>query len=320
MKNLFCCLLMITLFTNCGNKAAKEKELADQKNAALIQTRLNQVVGIGRVEPENEIIQSASPVSGIVSKILKKENDAVKEGEAILEIDNRIEDAKCKQLSDAVMTQEAQIKMDEAAIQEYQAKYSNAVSESQRLQRLLAKGAETQQAVDDANTNLQSFQSNLNRLHAGVAVSKSKLAETRSALEVAKREKDQKIIRSPVDGKILEITAIIGSSLDTKQSFAQIRPIGKTIAVCEVDELFADKVNDGQKAWIRKFGSLDTLSTGTVFFSSSLLKKKSLFTDQAGEKEDRRVREIKIMLDHPEKLLLNSRVECVIDISGNTKN
>jgi hypothetical protein len=44
-----------------------------------------------------------------------------------------------------------------------------------------------------------------------------------------------------------------------------------------------------------------------------------LFTDQSGEKEDRRVRTIKIMLDRPDRLLLNARVECVIDISGNLK-
>jgi hypothetical protein len=42
----------------------------------------------------------------------------------------------------------------------------------------------------------------------------------------------------------------------------------------------------------RNVGSLDTLSTGTIYFTSSFLKKKSLFTDQSGEKEDRRVRTI----------------------------
>jgi len=76
---------------------------------------------------------------------------------------------------------------------------------------------------------------------------------------------------------------------------------------------------EGQKAWIRNMGSLDTLTTGTVYFTASFMKKKSLFTDQAGEKEDRRVREIKILLDQPAKLLLNARIECVIDISVTQK-
>jgi hypothetical protein len=89
--------------------------------------------------------------------------------------------------------------------------------------------------------------------------------------------------------------------------------------VCEIDEMYAGKIAVGQKGWIRNVGSIDTLSTGTVYFTYSFLKKKSLFTDQSGEKEDRRVRTIKMMLDQPEKLLLNARIECVIDISGNLK-
>ena len=319
MKKIICLFLIQSFFSQCTNNAAKEKAISDEKIAAALRNQLNQVVGIGRVEPENELIQLSSPVSGIVSNIFKKENDEVKVGEAILALDNLIEAAKYKQAQKSVITQEAQIKMDEAAIQEYQSKYNNAVTEVQRLQRLLSKGAETQQTVDNANTNLQSIQSNLERLKAAVLFSKSKLSETQAALELAQKEKEQKIIKSLVNGKIVEITALTGSSIDPKQSFAQIRPDGKTIAVCEVDEMFADKIMEGQKAWIRKFGSLDTLTTGLVFFTSTLLKKKSLFTDQAGEKEDRRVREIKIMLDHPEKILLNARVECVIDISDTTK-
>jgi len=165
-----------------------------------------------------------------------------------------------------------------------------------------------------------SFQSNLKRLQAGADVSKSRLNETKAALHEAQIERARKIILSPVNGRILEITVLAGGSVDTQESLAQISPEGKTIAICEIDEMYAGKIAVGQKGWIRNVGSLDTLSTGTVYFTYSFLKKKSLFTDQSGEKEDRRVRTIKMFLDQPEKLLLNARIECVIDISGNPKN
>jgi len=181
----------------------------------------------------------------------------------------------------------------------------------------MAKGSETQSAVDDARTNLLSFQSNVSRLENLVNVSKSKLQETLAAVEVAKQEKNQKIIHSPVNGKILEINPVLGAAIDNKTSFGQISPKGRIIAIGEIDESNASKIQEGQKAWIRNLGSLDTLSTGTVYFASSYLKKKSLFTDQPGEKEDRRVREIKIVLTNPGKLLLNSRVECVIKLDQN---
>ena len=92
--------------------------------------------------------------------------------------------------------------------------------------------------------------------------------------------------------------------------------MGKNIAIGEIDELYSDQVVVGQNAWIRHVGTTDTISTGKVIFTSSFLKKKSLFTDQTGEKEDRRVRTIKISLDKSEGLLLNARVECVIDLKS----
>lgn len=315
MKQSVCLLVLLILFSACGNKEVKDKATASEKDTEIVR----QVVGIGKIEPESDIIQLSSPVNGIVQRILKKENDTVSSGMPILELDHQLEDGKVRQLATEMNTQAQQIKSDEASVGEYEAKYNNAVLEMQRMQRLLAKEAETQQAVDDAGTNIKSLQSNLKRLQAAVAVSKGKLEQIKAAMHVAEIERGQKIIKSPVDGKILEINTLAGGSIDTRQSIGQINPMGKTIAVCEIDEMYADRVSVGQKALIRNVGSPDTLSGGTVYVAFSFLKKKSLFTDQSGEKEDRRVRTIKIMLDRPDNLLLNARVECVIDISGNLK-
>ena len=316
MKKELFFFLLFSIFISCNNQGAKDK-IDNEKSKLAIQNNL--VVGIGEIIPEHNIIQLSTAVNGIVQKIYKNENDSVSTGTPILELDHELEDAKVKQLSSEVNTQAAQVNADEASVGEYNARYNNAVSELQRLQRLLAKGAETQQAVDDANTDLKTFLANLKRLQANVEVSKSKLQETKAAWQSAKIERDQKTILSPVKGRILELNVLPGGAVNTQQSFAQINPEGKTIAVCEIDELYADKIAVGQKGWIRNVGSTDTLSTGTVYFAASFLNKKSLFTDQSGEKEDRRVRTIKMLLDQPTGLLLNARIECVIDVAGNLK-
>ena len=316
MKQTLYFLLLFSIFISCKNNDATDKTDANKVKLA---TNIQQVIGIGQIVPEHDIIQLSSPVNGIVQKIYKNENDSLSAGTPILELDHQLEDAKVNQLSSEVNTQLEQINADAASVGEFAAKYNNGVTELQRLQRLLAKGAETQQAVDDANTSLKSFQSNQKRLQANVEVAKSKLKETKAALQSAMIEREQKIILSPVNGKLLELNILMGGAVNTQQSIAQIEPSGKTIAVCEIDELNAAKISVGQKGWIRNVGAVDTLSTGTVYFAFSFLKKKSLFTDQSGEKEDRRVRTIKMMLDSPDKLLLNARVECVIDISNNLK-
>jgi multidrug efflux pump subunit AcrA (membrane-fusion protein) len=316
MKNFISFLFLILIFYACGNKTKKENLKIENAKKAIA---VNQIVGIGKIVPENDIIQVSSPVNGIVMKIDKKENDTVHIGDVLLQLDHQLEDEKITQMNKEVATQAAQIKVDAASVGEWTAKASNAKKELQSLQNLLMKGAETQQAVDDKATELKTIKANVNKLIATVNVSKRKWQETKTAMQSAVIERDQKIIKSRVDGKILEISVIIGSSVSIAQSIAQISPLGNTIAICEIDELNAEKIIVGQKGWIRNIGASDTLSTATVYSALSFLKKKSLFTDQSGEKEDRRVRTIKMMIDQPEKLLLNARVECVIDISSNRK-
>jgi multidrug efflux pump subunit AcrA (membrane-fusion protein) len=314
MKQYYSILILLSTLISCNNKSVNEKLKSENAKQDLV---IDYIVGVGKIIPENDIIQLSSPVNGIVREIYKHENDTVIIGTVILELEHHLEDAKLLQLRNEVATQSAQINVDNASVDEFVAKCNNAKSELNRLQNLLAKGAETQQTIDNASTDLKSFQANLKRLEANVIVSKSRLNETKAALQVAQVERDQKIITSPVHGRILELTVLIGTSVAIQQSFAQINPEGRTIAICEIDELNAEKVAVGQKGWIRNVGSSDTLSTGTIYFTSSFLKKKSLFTDQSGEKEDRRVMTIKMMLDQPGKLLLNARVECVINLSNN---
>ncbi len=69
----------------------------------------------------------------------------------------------------------------------------------------------------------------------------------------------------------------------------------------------------GQLAIIRQPGSDRELARGVVFYAAPSLKKKSLFSDDAGNLEDRRVREVRIRVTSGQPLLYNSRVECVID-------
>jgi HlyD family secretion protein len=307
--------LLILSLTACNSKSSDKSDAENAKQTL----EIHQVIGVGKIIPESDIVQLSSPVNGIVSKIHKKENDTVTIGSVILELDHQLEDAKISQLNNQIATQTVQIKVDEANVDEIKTKIANAKVQLQRLENLLQKGAETQQTVDDAATDVKVLNSNLNRLEANVQVSKSKLQETRAALNTAILERDQKIIKSPVNGRLLELTVLIGGSVSTQESLAQISPEGKIIAICEIDESNADKIAIGQKGWIRNVGSRDTLTTGTVYVAFSFLRKKSLFTDQSGEKEDRRVRTIKMQLDNPETLLLNSRVECVIDVSSNPK-
>ncbi len=308
--------IQIIIIFGCLLFACKDKEVNNNIPSTQPFIDVNQVVGIGRIEPENEIIQLSAEVGGIVQKIYKNENDSVQKGDVIFELRHTVEGAYIAQLEQAVALQYAQIKVDESSINESKIRYSNSSVELNRLKSLLSKGAETKQVVDNAEAEMQSYDANIKKLRATVEVSKLKWKESKAQVDVAKAQLKQKYITAPVSGVILELDVQTGNYIDSKQILGLLNPEGKTIVVCEIDELFASKIKIGQSTIIRNFGALDSLSTGKVFFVSTFLKKKSLFTDQPGEKEDRRVREIKISIDDPLSLLLNARVECVVKLSS----
>ena len=207
MKYYFLLLLPFSLAISCNKKP--ENEPLENKSTTQISI-VQRVVGVGKIIPENDIIQLSSPVSGIVTTIHKKENDTVSVGTIILELEHHLEDAKLHQLNYEVSTQAEQVKVEEANREEFEVKFRNSKAELQRLQNLFTKGAETQQTVDDATTALKSLQANLKKLDASVRVSKSRLKEIKAARLVAQIQRNQKIITAPVNGSILELNVLIG--------------------------------------------------------------------------------------------------------------
>ena len=98
----------------------------------------------------------------------------------------------------------------------------------------------------------------------------------------------------------------------TAEQIAEFAPTGSLIAKTEVDELYAEKIQLGQKAFIISQTTGDTLANGSVSYAADYLKQKSLFKDQSTEQEDRRVRDVSIRLESGKMPLIGSRVDCVI--------
>ncbi len=153
----------------------------------------------------------------------------------------------------------------------------------------------------------------LKNAEAALALSEKKVSESGAAVKTALATEGKSIIRAPQNGRLLEVSARVGASLTPGQRYAQLAPEGRLTALCEIDELFADEIKTGQAAFVRYKGYPDTVSKGTVLYAAPYLKKKSLFSDEVGVKEDRRVREVRILLDN-QALLINRQVECIIKI------
>lgn len=308
--------LIFLVFLILGSCNKKEEENLE-KNTQHKEAVPTEIVGLGRIEPEAEIVPLATEIGGIVVKVNKKENDLIAKGDLILELNHAVQDAKIKQIKSRIATQKIEINIAQSNLKEQKINLSNKQLELQRLKNLYSKGAETKQNVDNLETETKIYQTNIEQLQLQVGATAARLQEIEQELQVLNKELEHYFVTALSDGQIMTMNALKGAAIESHQAFADFIPKSKLVATCEIDELFADKIKEGQKATIRQIGSNTTIGSGVVIFTSSALKRKSLFSEKSGDQEDRRVREIKILLDNQTQYLINARIECVIQISGN---
>ncbi len=317
-------LLMLSLLVACGSKEpeAKPGSPASPATAAAAKPdpNISEVSGIGRVEPEGEIIPLAASEAGIVTKVYVREGQLVKTGDTLLELDHRLLDAQIDQARRRITTQAARIRTDEKSLVDAQIRLANQKSNLTRTESLVRSGAEIGQNLTDQR-NEQTLQENtIARWITVIETDRAQLRELEGDIMVLAQQLQFKIVRAPLDGRLLTVKALPGSFVSSQVSFADFAPTGKSIVRTEIDEMYASQVQPNQAATILEMGSNRELAKGHVIYAADFLKRKSLFSELAGEMEDRRVREVHVLIDSGEPLLYNSRVECKITLGSKPQN
>lgn len=312
MKQLWLLVLPLALLAGC-----KGKEEAPVQSNAKVNVAPERIVAIGRVEPEVKVTPIGSEVNGVISKIYVHAGDSVKKGQLLVEFDHDYEVAKLAQINAKVATQNAEIKNVQAQIATATVKSNNLKTKYERLQKIFEQGAETKQNADNAKADYEQAASDVDRLQAALNSAQSKLNEIAADARVAAVDVERRKVKAPANGVVLTMDLTEGSAATTEKSLMDFAPESPLSVLCEVDEMWVDKLVLGQKAFIRTQGTDDKLADGVVVYLSPYLKKKSLFSDDSANMEDRRVREVRIRLNDGAGLLINSRVEAVIELQGN---
>jgi multidrug resistance efflux pump len=264
------------------------------------------------VEPEAKVYKITTEVGGQIQRIAVQSGDSVRTGQLILELTQDAEAAALAQAQAAVTAKEAELAAIEASMEANKVKLENARTRAERTRRLVEKQAETRQNLDDQLAEVRTYEKEETRLQAQITQIKTAAAENRAKVKVAQVNLAKRRITAPANGQILTMDLTPGASVSAFATVAELAPAGFMSVLLEVDELFADKVRNGQQATIRLQGTVEAVATGTVVYTAPALKKKSLFAENAGDLEDRRVREVRIRLNEGHNLAVGSRVEAVI--------
>jgi len=317
MNIRFYLVIVPLIITACsGGNEGKEKPGAASHtvNSAIVD--VSEVVGVGKVEPEKEIISLAAATGGIVKEIYRNDGDSIRKDEPLVRLDDELELIRVSQLRSQFNSQKSQVDIDKLNLRESEARLSNKKKLLESVRVLALKGAETMQTLDDLETEVTTLYFTVEKYSASVILSASRLRELAEQVRYAEAEASKKILRSPYEGLLLEMHIEKGSAVNQFEKFAEVAPSGPMTVRTEVDELFAGRLRQGLDADIRFVGSDSVVARGKVIFLSPYLKKKSLFSQKADEQEDRLVREVRIKLEGDNRLILNSKVESVIKLKN----
>lgn len=318
IKQVQTVLLLLTtsiLLLSCGFFDESEASTLSQKDQASNSIIIEKVTGVGRVEPEKKIIRLYPKTAGIIESVQVKMGEKVKKGQVLFILENEFAAAK-----NAVM--EAKIKEQHVAIEQLHLDLQKVVLSGQttertyaRIKEIFEKGAGTRQQLEDADAARKSVGYDIKRIETQIKMAQTKLETLRAEQKVKEIELAQFSIKAPSDGMLLEVNTSTGTMVTKNTPLGEFAPESPTSVVTEIDELFANRIRLNQKAYIRTSGGRDTIAYGYVLEYSPSLRRKSIFSEEIGQLEDRRIRKVSIRIEKgAEDLLYGQRVECLIDV------
>lgn len=234
------------------------------------------ISSLGRLEPENGVVQLAGPsgggLTGAVLKTLEvAEGDWVEKDQVVARLDS----------------------------------YNLRTAEVARLDAILANArSEMARQQDLAKKNLTS-QSNLDTAQMDLDIALADLAAAKASLELA-------VVRSPLRAQVLEIHAYPGERVGP-EGIMELGRTDRMYAVAEVYETDITGVKVGQLATIQT-PAMDTELTGKVERISLKVGRLDVIGTDPIAKTDARVVEVFILLDDSETVSRFTNMQVRVEI------
>jgi membrane fusion protein (multidrug efflux system) len=239
-----------------------------------------------------DITAIAPQVQGYVRQIAVVENQQVKAGDLLMQLDdgdyqNALKTAQSKVATQAVTIKriEAQVEAARSSVAQAEAQKAsadaglrNAQTKSDRLQALVQSSVATQSAVDDAVAALDQARAAVTGAAAGIAAANANVsvlqaqqAEAVSALDSlrldvdqAQRNLDRTVLRAPVDGTVANLAVREGDLVSPGQKIAAVVPVDAIYVQANFKETQLPGLAPGASVTVTIDALPDQTFTGTV--------------------------------------------------------
>lgn len=260
-KKIWIVLVTIIVFGSGAFFYIKSNSASDQDNSDpfVVAERgvvIEKALAVGTIEPENEI-EIKSKISGVVNKIFAEPGDYVREGQPLIEV-----------RPDPTPLELAEAKRN---LERTQIEKANLERELERMKVLRERNLVSQQEFDQ-------LEQRYNDVEIRAQINKERLDLLESGRVTIGNIIIESVIRSPVDGFILEKMVDIGEPVVPLTSYQAGTPL-MSIAGMErllfkgtVDEIDVGKLEEGMPAEI-KIGALPNITVKGILNRISLKAK-----------------------------------------------
>lgn len=277
------------------------------------------VAGAGIVEALNENVAVGTPVAGVVAEVMAKPGDKVKKGDPLFRLDDRdlqaelvvrqanlkaaagrLERLKSSPRPEDLPPAEAKLKEAQASLEDVRAQLrlyeaigdSRAISQDELIRR--------RNAVAVGEARVAQAQAQLDLLKAGawksdIDVAQAEVNAAAAQVKAAEIMLDRLIIRSPMDGQVLQAKIRAGeyaSPSGTRDPLMLIGSIDEVAVRVDVDENDAWRIRPGAKARAAVRGNGQFQTDLTYVRTEPYVVPKRSLTGESTERVDTRVLQV----------------------------
>ena len=262
--------------------------------------------------PEGTVVIAGDPLGGsVLGELRVRDGQKVKKGEIVAVLSNfaradvslrmaEADLAKLKQVGEFVLrgTRQADIALQEAQLKTAleQSKLDTLVrarsGKAPDVRELEAVIAE--QGLERQKVRLQLMKTTLEN---DLAQHEIDIANTQAKIDSAKRTVEEALVRTPIDGVVLQIFTREGERV-SPSGIVKIVDMNKLRVLADVDELHVGRLKTGGKVDVTFRGNNDVYK-GTIARIAPTVKRMQRVEPDGGSSTDARVVQVEITIDDP---------------------
>ncbi|QJR36652.1 efflux RND transporter periplasmic adaptor subunit [Gemmatimonas groenlandica] len=261
------------------------------------------VSGAALIESANQDVMIAAPTAGVLSAMHVRVGDAVKAGDPLFTLDQRSSHAE-------VATRSAALAVARAELVELQESASKATLDEQRVSTI-----DDPRAVSDEERT--SRRSALRMAQAQVATASAKVLARAAELEAALVSQNERVVRAPMNGTVLNVSARPGEAVGGTGSSAPVRlgRVDRLHVRVDIDENDAWRIRAGTRARLIMRGNDRLMADLQYEYTERYVRPKMSLTGASTERVDTRVLQLVYSLPSDRlPLYVGQQVDVIVEI------